>query len=382
MKLFSATFETLKYAVPMVGARVIGNAMGFIGMLMIAHLGHKQLAAGALVSSTSMTLLVIFWSFLFAAGVIIAPYFARKEHEEIGEIVRQIWLLGLLLAIPLCIIFLSVGPALLWMGQEKALVVLVSQYFHVLVWAVPPSFIFIGSMQFMTAVGKPKIVAYITMIEFIIMLPLGYGLVFGKLGLPNLGMVGMAYANVVTYWIGMIASLLWIRFYKHFQAFNIFKFKKPANYRHLKKQWQLRSKYFGKDISTDILLYSILTTLDPLWVDHLTALDDLRDGVRLRGYAQKDPLIEYRKEGFEMFQNLMGQFETNLSKKLFRLEPVEKPKDIPKNVTEGRGDVPGQEENKRETKPNSPKPVTQNQNKINRNDPCWCGSGKKWKKCH
>ena len=150
----------------------------------------------------------------------------------------------------------------------------------------------------------------------------------------------------------------------------------------LKKQWQLRSKYFGKDISTDILLYSILTTLDPLWVDHLTALDDLRDGVRLRGYAQKDPLIEYRKEGFEMFQNLMGQFETNLSKKLFRLEPVEKPKDIPKNVTEGRGDIPGQEEPKRETKPNSPKPVTQNQNKINRNDPCWCGSGKKWKKCH
>ncbi len=150
-------------------------------------------------------------------------------------------------------------------------------------------------------------------------------------------------------------------------------------------QWQQRLDYFGTDLSNSILTYAIISTLDPLWVDHLTALDDLRDGVRLRGYAQKDPLIEYRKEGYEMFQKLMAQFEYNLSRKLFRLEPVTDPNLIPKNVTEGRGDsmsdIPENESNNLESA-EIPKQVTiQNNQVVGRNDPCPCGSGKKYKKC-
>ncbi|MBU1088759.1 preprotein translocase subunit SecA, partial [Patescibacteria group bacterium] len=70
----------------------------------------------------------------------------------------------------------------------------------------------------------------------------------------------------------------------------------------LKKVWKQRVSYFGQEINNDILKFAILSTLDPLWIEHLTALDNLRDGVRLRSYAQKDPLVEYRNEGFEMFQ--------------------------------------------------------------------------------
>lgn len=148
----------------------------------------------------------------------------------------------------------------------------------------------------------------------------------------------------------------------------------------LTDQWQQRVDYFGNDLANSILTFSIISTLDPLWVEHLTALDDLRDGVRLRGYAQKDPLIEYRKEGYEMFQRLMSQFEYNLVRKLFRLEPVTDPNLIPKNVTEGRGD--SMSENP-ETEPDlPPKQVTiQNDQVVGRNDLCPCGSGKKYKKC-
>jgi preprotein translocase subunit SecA len=149
----------------------------------------------------------------------------------------------------------------------------------------------------------------------------------------------------------------------------------------LTDQWQQRVDYFGNDLANSVLTYSIISTIDPLWVDHLTALDDLRDGVRLRGYAQKDPLIEYRKEGYEMFQKLMSQFEYNLVRKLFRLEPVTDPNLIPKNITEGRGDSMS-ENSKEEDVELPPKQVTiQNAQVIGRNDPCPCGSGKKYKKC-
>ncbi len=147
-------------------------------------------------------------------------------------------------------------------------------------------------------------------------------------------------------------------------------------------QWSQRQTFFGENIGNDIIAYAIIETLDPLWVDHLTALDDLRDGVRLRGYAQKDPLIEYRKEGFEMFQNLMAKFESNLSRMLFRLEPTATPTNIPQNITEGRGELVD-ENNVSST----PKTVVTGKT-LGRNDPCWCGKtdakGKpiKWKHCH
>lgn len=147
-----------------------------------------------------------------------------------------------------------------------------------------------------------------------------------------------------------------------------------------------REKIFGPDLALEMGRYCILSTLDPLWVDHLTALDDLRNGVRLRGYAQKDPLVEYRKEGFEMFQALMRQFEYNVCRKIFRLQPTPIDQNRSKvSLSEGRGE-----------EINSHASVDQPQNivlpkieqaksshpELGRNDPCWCGSGKKYKKCH
>ncbi len=153
----------------------------------------------------------------------------------------------------------------------------------------------------------------------------------------------------------------------------------------LKTQWQERQKFFGSDIANNILSYAVIQSLDPLWVEHLTSLDDLREGVRLRGYAQKDPLIEYRKEGYDMFQNLMTRFEANLSRMLFRLEPVAPTTSSAAKTQEGRGEMitpdsptPTQDSEASLPPPTTPKVVKT----LGRNDPCWCGSGKKWKKCH
>ncbi len=157
-------------------------------------------------------------------------------------------------------------------------------------------------------------------------------------------------------------------------------------------EWDKRISYFGQDLSNNVLTFAIISTIDPLWVDHLTGLDDLRDGVRLRGFAQKDPLIEYRKEGYEMFQQLMRQFEYNLSRKLFRLEPVLAKEQIvkPQNATETRGEVQNLQQPQNQQIPQEKdvdisdlpelqKPISKDT--IGRNDNCPCGSGKKYKKC-
>lgn len=150
----------------------------------------------------------------------------------------------------------------------------------------------------------------------------------------------------------------------------------------LTKEYGLRQSLFGPQILNDIVKYAFIDTLDPLWVDHLTALDDLKDGVRLRAYAQKDPLIEFRKESFVMFQNLIDSFEYNLCRKVFRLAPqtTNLNPNTP-SVQEARGE----EINLSQVTPEDmPQPIKQTQVKHSapgRNDPCPCGSGKKYKKC-
>ncbi|MBU3935644.1 preprotein translocase subunit SecA [Patescibacteria group bacterium] len=147
----------------------------------------------------------------------------------------------------------------------------------------------------------------------------------------------------------------------------------------LQDQWTQRSAYFGQEITGNICTFALVGTLDPLWVDHLTSLNNLRESVGLQSYAQKDPLIEYRKQGYQMFQDLMAKFEYNLARKLFRLQPLESPQPVgPAEASEDRGKlltpqaVPSD--------PSPLKPIVSSQ-AHGRNDPCPCGSGKKYKKC-
>jgi len=122
----------------------------------------------------------------------------------------------------------------------------------------------------------------------------------------------------------------------------------------------------------------MLQVVDNLWKDHLLGMDHLKDGVGLRGYAQKNPLTEYKKEGFEMFGRMMHQIREGVTEYLFKVQIEEgsefsAEQNQSKNVVEHRG--ASSEESK-------PLTVRRDDKKVGRNDPCHCGSGKKFKKCH
>ncbi len=123
----------------------------------------------------------------------------------------------------------------------------------------------------------------------------------------------------------------------------------------------------------------MLQILDALWKDHLLGMDHLKEGIGLRGYAQKNPLTEYKKEGFDLFSNLMAHIKEETTEYLFKVQvnqEVEMPEELiskPRGIVEHRG---ASEVSEKQVT------VRRDEEKVGRNDPCPCGSGKKYKKCH
>src|SRR5437667_11963703 len=151
---------------------------------------------------------------------------------------------------------------------------------------------------------------------------------------------------------------------------------------------KIQEAYANKvqELGAELLLYLekmvLLRTIDTLWKDHLLGMDSLREGIGLRGYGQKDPLIEYKREAFDMFAAMMDQCERDVLEHLFRVQVVQG--EQPPPVQERPRRAPQLKLNRGEDAGggNGDKPVRRTGEKVGRNDPCPCGSGKKYKKCH
>ncbi len=134
----------------------------------------------------------------------------------------------------------------------------------------------------------------------------------------------------------------------------------------------------------------MLNIIDAQWKDHLLALDHLKQGIGLVGYGQKDPLVEYKKESFDMFQAMLDRIDTTTIRSLFNLQVVveESAEEIQRRrlAARRRGSMqftgPNQGAAAAGEEAGKIKTVVRSQPKVGRNDPCPCGSGKKYKKCH
>jgi preprotein translocase subunit SecA len=174
----------------------------------------------------------------------------------------------------------------------------------------------------------------------------------------------------------------------------------------IKDIYESREKDVGESVARQIEKFAYLGSIDHMWIDHLDRIDGIEDAVKLRGYGQRDPLAEFKNEAFSLFEGLIDRIEEELSRRIFRVGVARMPQpEIP--IREARTNVdqldqtglaPADEEliakagepAYAKTSTNTPAFSGQRINssqqegkkKIGRNDPCWCGSGKKWKKCH
>ena len=119
-----------------------------------------------------------------------------------------------------------------------------------------------------------------------------------------------------------------------------------------------------------------MRVIDELWIRHLTDLSILREGIGLKSIQQRDPLVEYQIEGFEMYHALLEEADMQMSRMIYRVEIARQQAQQVQNIQATRAGMTGGA-----SKPPEPVRATA-KDKLGRNDPCWCGSGKKYKQCH
>jgi len=149
----------------------------------------------------------------------------------------------------------------------------------------------------------------------------------------------------------------------------------------VKERYEEKEKLFGPEMMRWLERRIVLDIVDTQWKDHLLTLDHLKEGIGLRGYGQKDPLVEFKKEAFTLFEDMMARIDTETVRYLFLIQPA-RPEDEARQIE--RRQRRQQQELQYQTGPaqaEAPRPVRTGA-KIGRNDPCPCGSGKKYKKCH
>jgi preprotein translocase subunit SecA len=161
--------------------------------------------------------------------------------------------------------------------------------------------------------------------------------------------------------------------------------------------WQrVEAKYVGKEarhgaeVMRALERHLLLSVVDHAWKEHLLALDHLKEGIGLRGYGQRDPLQEYKKESFELFQEMKERIEDTVIRNVFRVEPMSQEQMAgERRVRERRAaaaattvrSAPPKATSSAPNRPGPPPTVQRKGDKVGRNDPCPCGSGKKYKKC-
>jgi len=152
------------------------------------------------------------------------------------------------------------------------------------------------------------------------------------------------------------------------------------------EMYNAKEAQVGKDVLRHFEKAIMLQTLDQYWKEHLAAMDHLRQGIHLRGYAQKNPKQEYKRESFELFSNMLELLKSEVTNVLCRVQVrAEEDVDAVEEQRRKADSAPKEyqhESSEQLAENKDEKSMIRNQPKVGRNDPCPCGSGKKYKQCH
>ncbi len=149
----------------------------------------------------------------------------------------------------------------------------------------------------------------------------------------------------------------------------------------LRARYEEKEKLFGDQTLRWLERHILLDIVDAQWKDHLLSLDHLKEGIGLRGYGQKDPLVEFKKEAFNLFEDMMDRIDTEAVRFLFLMQPARPEAEARQIEQRQRRQQQNLQFQAGPAQAEAPKTVRTGA-KVGRNDPCPCGSGKKYKKCH
>lgn len=153
--------------------------------------------------------------------------------------------------------------------------------------------------------------------------------------------------------------------------------------------YKRKEEMLGSDLMARLERYAVLSVIDHKWKEHLREMDDLKEGIGLRAYGQKDPLVEYKSEAFKLFVDLLSQIRNESVSFAFKFFPqaseeVQRRRTAPVRMMESKQSTEniGLTSRPPQTNPEGKVQTVRVEQKVGRNDPCPCGSGKKYKHCH
>lgn len=270
---FSETSKkVLKLSLPLAGSRLLSTVTGFLGMVLLSRYDVESLAASALISSTQLLLLSAGMAVLFSTSILVGHCIGSRQFFKISCILHQAIVLSLLISILLIIAFWFVGPILLLLHQPEYLVRVVSKYFRVFSFGVPAILILAVIQQSLFAMQKQMIAFSIELFSLILTVLLGTGFIYGQFGLPEFGIVGLAYAIVIQAWFLALSFMGYLAFSstcEHFKFFKVFSIDKSTI---------LSLFYIGWPISVNItgeILSLFVITIMAGWIG-ITTLNALQ----------------------------------------------------------------------------------------------------------
>ncbi|MFO8182795.1 MAG: preprotein translocase subunit SecA [Candidatus Aegiribacteria sp.] len=168
---------------------------------------------------------------------------------------------------------------------------------------------------------------------------------------------------------------------------------REAGVRMVLDYYHMKRERIGDELSSELEKRAVLSSIDSMWREHLYGIDHLKSGINLRAYAQRDPLVEFKKEAFGLFEELLDRVDRLAVRQVLSLWPRDARADLPENLQvqgsalhpsstlPSAGTARAQQPRERAGGRSKQATVVREQPKVGRNDPCPCGSGKKYKKC-
>jgi len=215
--------QSLRFSLPLITAHLVKTSSAFMSVLMVAHLSANALAAVGLSSVIYLLVLVFFFGVISATSVLVAHSFGVKNHENIGVVVQQGFLVALFFGIPLMLLLWFMPLLLPLSGQKGEVLRLATLYLHAISWSMLPLILICIMEQFLVGTGRTKLVLVFSMAQIPCEIVLMYLLIFGKFGLPVCGVAGIGYGLTVIFIIAAILIGLYLGFNQNFAIYRLFK---------------------------------------------------------------------------------------------------------------------------------------------------------------
>lgn len=212
----------LRISGPLAAAYLAEIAMGLTDMLFVGRLGAVELAGVGLASSVMFEILIVGVGLLSIVGVLAAEARGAGDSEGVRHAVRQGFLAALVIGVPGTMVAWNLAPLLALTGQEAGVVVFADRYLHAAAWSIIPYLLFVVLRCFTSALSRAGSVMAVTVTAIGVNAVFTFGLVFGKLGMPALGVAGAGWATAITVWMMAAALAVHTITSRHFRYFNLY----------------------------------------------------------------------------------------------------------------------------------------------------------------